>query len=76
MHLTLNLILRSSKNCLATASSKFLSNKYVWHENCQPHWVTLVKLLNIESKVFQHKVPGIAINTIFISTEQEIVAFS
>lgn len=76
MHLTLNLILRSSKNCLATVSSKILSNKYVWHENCQPRWVTLVKLLNTESKVFQHKAPGIAINTIFNSTEQEIVAYA
>lgn len=31
MHLTLNLIHRTSKNCLDTVYSKFLSNKYVWH---------------------------------------------
>lgn len=76
MYFTLKLVFRSSKNCLATVYLKLLSNTYVWHEYCQPHCVTLVKLLNTERKVFQHKVPGIAINTIFNSTEQEIGAYS
>lgn len=76
MHLTFNLILRSRKKCSATVSLKFLSNKYVWNENCQPHRVTYIKLLDTESYIFQHKAQGIAINTIFNNTEQEIVAHS